>query len=150
MKKMNFLSIKVILMLLCIVPFLPKKVMSQIKTQDGASINFYLEKSKKAITLSELKEGIHCADVCTLEKIIISPSKKGAYYTSEGGLVIKIYDTNNNNELVFLVKIQSLFSNYSIPLSGVFQIGNTYSIEVKENNKVILETTYDSSYNDSN
>jgi hypothetical protein len=148
MKKAKYLGLKVVLMLLCIVPFLPNEVMGQIKTQDGASINFYLEKSKKAITLSELKEGIHCYDECTLEKIVISPSKKGTQYYSEGGLVIKIYDANN--DLVFLVKIQSLFSNYAIPLSGIFQLGNTYSIEVKENNKVIIETMYDTDYNDSN
>jgi hypothetical protein len=154
MKKMHFLSIKVILMLLCIVPFFPNEVMSQVKTQNGASINFYSKKSKKAISLSELKEGIYVNDRGILEKIIISPSKSpsnlgGKHF--DGGLVIKIYDTNNNNDLVFLVKIQSLYSNYVIPLpEDLLYLGNSYTIEVRENNKVIIETTYDTHYSDGN
>lgn len=154
MNKAKYLGLKVVLMLLCIVPFLPNKVMSQVKTQNGASINFYREKSKKAISLSDLKEGIYYTDGGPLEKIIISPSKSpsnmgGKYF--DGGLVIKIYDTNNSNDLVFLVKIQELYSNYVIPLpEALLYLGNSYIIEVRENNKVIIETTYDTHYSDGN
>ncbi len=141
-------------MLLCIVPFLPNEVMSQVKTQNGASINFYSKKSKKAISLLELKEGIYVNDRGTLDKIVISPSKSPSYMGGkhfDGGLVIKIYDTNNNNDLVFLVKIQSLYSNYVIPLpEDLLYLGNSYTIEVRENNKVIIETTYDTHYSDGN
>ncbi len=154
MKKVKYLGVKVVLMLLCIVPFLPNELMSQVKTQNGASINFYLEKSKKALSLSELKEGIYVNDRGILEKIIISPSKSPSNLGGkdfDGGLVIKIYDNNKNNDLVFFVKIYSLYSNYVIPLpEDLLYLGNSYSIEVRENNKVIIETTYDTHFSDGN